>query len=98
MIFIAVDLNLGLFLETARKEIFDDIANSQVHDGRFEIFEERFSPSITPRRSILKDKQPGWMRKTRLKFRSASEKNSHTGLHCKSAQLSHELRLLRPPK
>jgi len=38
MIFIVVGLNLGLVLETTRKEIFDDIGNSQMHDGRFEIF------------------------------------------------------------
>jgi len=38
MIFIVVGLNLGLFLETTRKEGFDDIADSQMHDGKFEIF------------------------------------------------------------
>jgi hypothetical protein len=83
MIFIVVGLNLGLFLETTRKEIFDDIGNSQVHDGRLKFSKKDFHHAS----------RPGGIKGSTARL---DKKNSHTGLHYKSTQLLHELKIQGP--
>jgi hypothetical protein len=45
---------------------------------------------------ILKDQRPGWIRKTWSEFSFSVQENSHTGLHYKSTQLLHELKIQGP--